>query len=43
MRIGNRATGLHPDGLGRTGGGSGPGRYADSGSANQQWKIVAAG
>ena len=42
VRIKNRATGLFLDGMGRTANGADAGQYADSGSTNQQWTIVAA-
>jgi len=43
VRIKNRATGKFVDGMGRTGSGSTLGQWSDTNSANQQWRIVAAG
>ena len=40
MRIKNRATGLHLDGMGRTADGAAAAQYAHSTSNNQQWSVV---
>jgi hypothetical protein len=43
VQLQNRATGLEIDGMGRTSNGSNAGQWANSGSSNQQWQIVADG
>lgn len=43
VRIENRATGEYIDGMGRTSSGADLSQFASSTSANQQWRIVAAG